>query len=59
MRMVKKAEMDVVAGSLIGAPDETHEEMWNTIILLSGFTGTSQNSTYSTLTPERIFGMSS
>lgn len=32
VRTAKKAGVDVVAGSfIIGAPDETHEEMWNTI----------------------------
>jgi anaerobic magnesium-protoporphyrin IX monomethyl ester cyclase len=32
VRTAKKAEVDVVAGSfIIGAPDETREEIWNTI----------------------------
>ena len=32
VRTAKKAGVDIVAGSFIfGAPDETHEEMWNTI----------------------------
>lgn len=32
VKTAKKAGVDVIAGSfIIGAPDETHEEMWNTV----------------------------